>query len=100
MFSKDRQPPVSGPGMMMASALKLMGLEPGVVEAISQGLLTDLKMVVAQQAELLARQEYFMKRAAIWDDYQTERVSNGGRTLGDGRNDNAGPGAGAGTGGG
>lgn len=95
MFNKDRQAqPVSGPGMMMASALKLMGLEPGVVEAISHGLLTDLKMVVAQQAELLARQEYFMRQAGIWGSYTLERAGNVG-TVNDHR-DNAGHDAGSG----
>lgn len=98
MFSKDRQEG-GGPSIMFASALKMMGLKPEIVEAISHGLLHNLGMVVSQQAELLARQEYFMRRAGIWDDYLAERASNGGRTLGDSRND-GGPDLGAGAGGG
>lgn len=59
---------VSGGGMMFASALKMLGVDPAQIEGISKGLLFDLKDVAQQlktvqgfQAEQLARQEFTLR---------------------------------------
>lgn len=74
---------MNGPGMMMASALKMMGLEPDVVEKISQGLLVNLTLVVQQQRETMDRLEWVLRTSAAldesrfpsaWDEYLTKKA--------------------------
>lgn len=110
MFSKmGRDEGASGPGLMFASALKMMGLNPEIIEAISKGLLMDLKTVVGQQAEILARLEYTLKCSEAldpafsdaWLEYlETRRrewaAIHGG--ISDGRSDRDAGDAGAGSG--
>lgn len=83
MFRKpvDTGEEVSGQARMFASAVKMIGLDPQVIEGISKGLLHDLKMVVGQQAELLARQEHMLrctealdsKYPSAWEEYLERR---------------------------
>lgn len=68
MFSKDGHGQTSGAGMMFAAMLKPLGLNPEVIEALSRGLLTDLKAIVANtnrlvglQEETIARLEFVMR---------------------------------------
>lgn len=68
---------------MMASALKMIGIPPEVLEGISKGLLQDLKMVVAQQQELLDRQEFSMREDGDWETYLRWKAERDDRRYSD-----------------
>lgn len=59
MFSKGDG--ASGSAHMFAAALKMIGIQPEVIEQLSKGLLTDLKTVAGFQAEQLARAEFILR---------------------------------------
>lgn len=58
MFAKDGG---GGGAHMFAAALKMLGLQPEVIEKLSHGLLVDLKRVAGLQEENLARQEFILR---------------------------------------
>lgn len=83
----------NGQSLMFASALKMMGLDPAVVEKLSTGLLHDLTIIAKHvgpngrmdmlMVEILARQEYLMRctppmegdteNLSSWEAYMKER---------------------------
>lgn len=105
MFSKDGHGQTSGAAMMLGAMLKPLGLDPAVIEALSRGLLTDLKTIVAHEAENTRRLEFLMRytpslegdteHTTCWEAYvatrNAEAQGHDGRSI-------AGPSAGNGNG--
>lgn len=84
MFSKPNghADAPSGPSLMLASALRMLGITPEEINQLSTGLLVNLRTVANTQPEILARLEFLLKctlppegdaHATAWEAYLTER---------------------------
>jgi len=67
---------------MFAGALKALGLDPKVIEKLSNGLLHDIHTVAGMMPEVLARLEYLLRvtdaapgsdHANAWGEYCEDR---------------------------
>lgn len=79
LFDGGGQNAPSGGAHMFGAALKMIGLEPGVIEQLSHSLLVDIKAIArnqdtiaGHQAELLARLEHLMRCTPALDEAAQE----------------------------
>jgi len=84
-FGSSSEAPAGGSDMqarMFAGALKALGLDPKVIEKLSNGLLHDIHTVSGMMPEVLARLEYVLRvtdaapgspHANAWGEYCEER---------------------------